>query len=312
MIMEEKHTIDSIIAKYGQPVPKKPRKGLLVVVALLVILVSAGVAVGALELAKNMPVKTTAPTPQLTGGPTPSSVIDKIASNATITGSKNYLLFRVNPTKTDMNTDTTKIIFPQSGYDFITNVTADDGLRFTLTDAKLTSNKIAMTAAFETVLKDTGFTKTAQDVGALSSYETVSYVNNGTICQITNYANSKKAVSILEQGILCVSQTSLEKSYSNVKTLLTNADPSIVATTKAVNQSIVMSDTKKLLTLTTTPKDSADTTNYYFATLDKDYDYIGKRATPSVDNEASYSISDELKKNIANSKWGTFLSDNIK
>ncbi|HEY8992255.1 MAG TPA: hypothetical protein VIM37_00210 [Candidatus Microsaccharimonas sp.] len=310
--MEEKHTIDSIIAKYGQPVPKKPKKWLLVIVALLVILVSAGVAVSALELAKNMPVKTPTATEPVTGGPTPSSVIDKIASNGTITASKNYLLFRVDPAKTEANTDTTKIIYPQSGYDFITNVVADDGLRFTLTDAKLTSNRIAMTAAIEDVLKSDGFTKKSQDVSALTSYETASYTNNGTICQITNYANSKQAVSILEQGILCVTQTSLEKSYSNVKTLLMNADPSVVASTKAVNQSVVSSDTKKLLTLTTTPKDSATTTNYYYATLDKDYTYIGKRATPSVDNEASYTISDELKKNITDAKWGSFLSDNIK
>ena len=307
--MEE--NVDSIIAKYGQRTPKKPRKGRIVIISALILLVSAGIAVGALLVVKNKTAQApNVPTAQTTGGPSPKEVIDKIATNDTITGSKNYVLYRLNSPQSTTSTDTTTVIFKQNGYNFLTNATASDGLQFTRVDAKLASNKTAMTDAVKSVLTSAGFTEVTQDTASLSAYATTSYSNGGTVCQITDFVTTKQTTS--EQGVLCISSADLVASYNNVKTLLDTADPAIAASAKTVNQSTITSGTKKLLTLTVLPNNSKETTNYYFATLDKDYAYIGSRATPSVDNQASYSLSDTLKKNISDPKWGAFLTDNIK
>lgn len=310
--MEEKHTLDSIIAKYGQPVPNKPKKWLFILVALIVVVVSALVAVSILAKVKNAPVENMPPTAQTSPGPTPTAVIDKIATNETVMTTKNYSLFRGDATQQDAASDTTKVIFAQKGYNFLTNIAADDGLRFSLTDAKLPSSRVALTTVIDTVLTTAGFTKAAQNVSALSSYDTVSYVNKGTICQVISFTQTKRTTNVLEQGVMCITRTSLEASYSAVKSSLTKADIAAASSAQAINQNTISDGAKKLLTLTVTPKDSKDTTNYYFATLGKEYAYLGKRATPSVDNKDSYSLSDELKKNSTDPKWGSFLTDNIK
>lgn len=112
--------------------------------------------------------------------------------------------------------------------------------------------------------------------------------------------------------MLCSSYAGLEKSYKNIQTLLTKAGASIITSTKTVHQGTITDGTKSLTTLTVTPKDSNKTTTYYFAALTSDYEYLGSRPTPSVDDPASYGLSDQLKKNISDAKWGTFLTDNIK
>ncbi|MDB5180136.1 MAG: hypothetical protein JWN12_768 [Candidatus Saccharibacteria bacterium] len=308
--MEE--NIDTIIAKYGQRVPKKPRKGRAIILSVIVLLVIAGITVGALALfiKSNQATAPATPVAQTTNGPAPNVVVNKIAADTTISGSKNYFLSRASTAQTNPNSDTATIVYKESGYDFLTNVTAEDGLRFTLVDAKGASNKTAITAAIGSVLKGAGFTEASQDTSSLSAYPTVSYTNGGTVCQIIDYTSAKQ--SILEQGVLCISHTGLEAAYKNVQTLLTKADPAIIANTKTVQQTMVTDGTKTLLTLTVQPKNATSTTRYYFATLNKDYEYIGSRPTPSVDNESSYTLSDQLKKNIADPKWGTFLTDNIK
>lgn len=305
------HNIDTIIAKYGQPVPKKPRKGRAVVLSLVILLVSAGLAVGALVLFTQKPTTVpTAPVAQTNNGPTPKEVVDKIAADATISSSANYFITRTNAAQTDPNSDTATIAYKHSGYNFLTNVTAEDGLRFTLTTAKVASNKLAITKAITAVLTSAGFSKVAQDTSSLSAYNTISYINGGTVCQIVDYTGTKQ--SILEQGVLCISNNGLETAYKNVQTLMEKADPAVLATTTTVHQTTVTNGTDTLLTLITQPKDGSATTQYYFATLKTDYEYIGNRPTPSVDNASSYTLSDQLKKNIADPKWGTFLSDNIK
>ncbi|HEY8886664.1 MAG TPA: hypothetical protein VIM31_04170 [Candidatus Microsaccharimonas sp.] len=309
--MEE--NIDTIIAKYGQRVPKKPRKSRVVILSIIILLLSAAIATGALVLFTSKSATTpavTTPVTQTTNGPTAKETVDKIAADTTISSVKNYYLFRTNAAQTDPNSDTSTIAYKQSGYNFTTNATAEDGLRFTLTSANAASSKAAITTAITAVLKAAGFTETTQDTSALSSYATVTYTNGGTVCQIVDYTGTKQ--SILEQGVLCMSHAGLETAYKNVQTLLTKADPSIIAKTKAVHQTTITDGTKSLLTFTVQPTDGSSTTRYYFATLSTDYIYIGSRPTPSVDNESSYTLSDQLKKNIADPKWGTFLSDNIK
>jgi hypothetical protein len=308
--MEE--NIDTIIAKYGQRVPKKPRKSRAIILSIIALLVIAGITAGALVLLRSNSATTPTATPvaQTTNGPAPKAIIDKIAADTTVSGSKNYFLSRTNVAQADSTSDTTTIVYKESGYNFLTNVTAEDGLHFTLANAKGTSNKTAITVAMNNVLKAAGFTAASQDTSSLSSYPTVSYTNGGTTCQIIDYTSAKQ--SILEQGVLCISHTGLEAAYKNVQTLLTKADPAVVANTKTVLQTTVTNGTKKLLTLTVQPKNATSTTRYYFATLNKDYEYIGSRPTPSVDNASSYALSDQLKKNIADPKWGTFLTDNVK
>lgn len=304
--------VDSIIAKYGQPTPKKSKKRRIVLIIVLVLLVAVIIAAGGSLLFKNKPAAapTVAPAAQTAVGPHPKEVIDKIAANETIARSENDILYRLDESPAGSSSDVSTVIFKEDGYTFLTNTNADDGLQFIQANTKLASNKAAVTGAIQEVLKSAGFKQIDQDTASLTAYGTTSYINDGTICQIIDLVNNKQAT--LEQAVNCISQDTLKASYANVKTLLAMAGPSIASSAKTVSQSTITDGTKKLLTLTVLPNGSDATTNYYFATLDKDYEYIGARTTPSVDNEASYTIPAQLKKNMSDPKWGTFLTDTIK
>jgi len=310
--MENKDNIDTIIAKYGQRVPKKPRKGPVVAASIIILLVIIAVTLGILMLVKNnvQMVAPMLPVTQSTNGPSPKDVADKIAADATIAAAANYFVTRTNATQPDAHTDTSFVIYKHAGYNFLTTVSAEDGLHFTLVNAKAVSNKGAITTAIQNVLKAEGFTAATQDTSSLSSYAVTSYINNGTVCQLVDYVSEKQKT--LEQGVLCNSDKSLDEGYKNVQSLLAKVDPAAAQNAATVHQDIITDGTKRLLTLTVKPQGSEKTTAYYFATLSKDYEYIGSRPTPSVDDEASYALSDQLKKSIADPKWGTFLSDNIK
>jgi flagellar basal body-associated protein FliL len=302
--------LEHLKAQYEQPIqPKKSKKWRFILLGLLVLVLSAGIVVGGLELFKSKSNDTaTAPIAEAGPGPDPRVIIDKIATNETVEGAANYTIFRTSVNATDASPDTTSIVYKQAGYSFLTNVAADDGLRFTLNSGA--TDKDAISTAIKKTLTDASFAVTTQDTTSLSAYNTVSYVNGSTVCQLINFANGKLVG--LEQSILCITGKNLRAEYGTVAALLNKADTGIVASAKAVSQATITNGEKKLTTLTVQTDSSKNTTNYYFATLESNFDYIGKRATPSVDDESSYTISDELKKNITDPKWGTFLTDNIK
>jgi hypothetical protein len=303
--------LDDLKAQYEHPVIKKKSfKGRAILLAALVVIVSAGLAVGGLVFFKGKTSDTvTAPGATTVAGPKPSDIIDKIAADPAINDAKGYTLFRASSDSTDVTSDTSSVIFPHSGYSYITNIAPEDGLKFSLASDG-TSNKTAMTDIIQKALAAASYVETKQDTSALSAYKTTTYVNGGTVCQLVDYVNA--LLTGFEQSILCASSASLQTSYANVTAQLNKADPALAGTAKVVTQSTVTGGTKKLLTLSVQTNGSSDVTNYYFATLDTGYGYIGKRATPSVDNADSYKISDELQKSISDTKWGTFLTDNIK
>jgi hypothetical protein len=308
----ENNDLEQLKAQYGNPEPQKPKKKWLpIVVSIAVVLVVAGIAVAALEILKSKPTTTasTTTTAQVTGGPAAKDVIDKITQNATIVGLKNYTLFRANQTQSGSSPDGSTVITSEPGYDFLTNVAPDDSLQFTLTNVDGPSSKSAVTTAIEQTLTDNGFSLATQDTSSLTDFTTKTYANKATICQIIDFSNGKLAGQ--EQSVLCVAGASIAASYANIKNLLDMADKSIATSAKTVTQSLVSSGNKKLITLIVSTGSAATANNYYFATLNTTYNYIGTKGTPNVDNAASYTVPTLLKNNIDDPKWGTFLSDNI-
>lgn len=310
--------IDTVIAKYAKRTPKKPSKGRAIFLSLLVILLAAGAAVGTLFLLNSSMKVTTTTMPQASlqtgNGPSAKEVVDKIASSETISTAQNYSTFRSNTTQGEATSDTATNIYPQNGFSYLTNVSAEDGLRFTLKNSSAPSNKEAMRTAIETSLKNTGFTKVSQDTSQLSSYLTTTYLNKGTVCQTVDYSGGSKQI-FLEQGVLCSSHDYLQGAYKKVTTLLKLADPSVATSAKVVNQMVTIdtvNPNRKLLSLSVKTGTNDASTLYYFATLETAYQYIGKRPSPSIDDPTSYTLPAELQKNIADPQWGTFLQESIK
>ncbi|MBC7564949.1 hypothetical protein H7100_01810 [Candidatus Saccharibacteria bacterium] len=308
--------IDTVIAKYAKRTPKKPSKGRTIFLSILIILIAAGAAIGILFFLKQgTAVPAIAPTssPQTFNGPSAKEIVDKIAVSDTVLAAENYNIFRTSGAQLDVTPDTSTVVYPQNGYTFLMNTAAEDGLRFTLKNQKTTSSKEAIKASIETTLKGAGFNKVDQDTSQLSSYKNTTYLNEGTVCQIVDFSGGSKQ-SFLEQGVLCNSHASLQDSYKKVKSLLDTADPAAATSAKAVNQ-MITADTanpkEKLLSLTVKTGASNKSTIYYYATLETNYEYIGKRPTPSVDDPSSYTLSAELQKNISDPKWGTFLTESI-
>ncbi len=302
--------LNSLKAQYKQPIiKKKSYKGRFIILAILIIIISASLAVGGLLLfKKKLSDTTTAPVATTTAGPKSSAVIDVIAADSAVSDATSYALFRTDSTIIDTG-DVASVVYPHGGYSFVTNVSPDAGLKFTLKD-RGTSSKAIITDVIKKSLIAAGYAETKQDVSALSAYKVTTYKNGGTVCQLVDYTATK--LQGLEQSVICATDATLQASYANAYSLLAKADSAVPTATKVVSQATVVSGNKKLLTLAVTGTNGSGVTNYYYATLDKDFSYIGKRPTPSVDNADSYKISDELKKNISDSKWGTFLTDNIK
>lgn len=309
--------IDTVIAKYGKRTPKKPSKGRMVFLSLLIILIAASAAIGTLFLLRDtmtIPATAPAPTAQTFNGPSAKDTVDTIAASETISTAENYIVFRTSAADLNAIPDTSTVVYPQNGYTFLTNVAAEDGLRFTLKNDKAASSKDAIKASIETTLKDAGFVKVTQETSALTSYEATTYLNDGTVCQIVDFSGGSKQ-NFLEQGVLCNSHSSLQDSYKKTASLIKVAEPSVVISAKTIYQMVTadaLNQKEKLLSLTVKAGDSNDSTIYYFATLDTEYEYLGKRPTPSIDDPSSYTLSDTLKKNISDPKWGTFLTDSIK
>jgi hypothetical protein len=220
--MEE--NVDTIIAKYGQKSPKRSGKSRAIIL-IVIIFVVIGLAVCALIVFMNKQTMktTTAQTPvtQVFNGPSAKNIVDHIAADPTVSGSKNYFVSRTNAAQSDPSSDITSIVYQEGGYSFLTTATAEDGLRFTLSNTKSPSNKAAITAAVQTVLKSQGFTQVTQDTGALSSYKTDTYTNDGTVCQAVDYTGANQ--TNLEQSILCINHDGLEAAYKNVTSLLEKA-----------------------------------------------------------------------------------------
>ena len=306
----DNNELEDLKAQYEQQQPpKRSKKGLFIIGGILVIFVSAAIVVSILWLYRGTGHNTVSPSSAQTTGPNPRTVIDAIATSSTVEQSKDYVLFRTGSDASDINPDTSTLIYKDSDYSFLTNTTPLDGLKFTL-NKDGTSDKAALTTAIQQALTDASYKVTDQNTSDLSAYKSTTFTNGDTVCQLVDYAGAQ--LSGLEQSILCADGKTVKASYDNVASLLKKADANLITSAKAVSQANVTSGAKKLTTLTVQLVGSKETTSYYFATLDKDYTYLGKRATPSVDNEASYTLSDELKKNISDPKWGSFLTDNIK
>lgn len=305
--------IDTIIAKYGQKPKVKPRRGQRLIVGTLIVLVAVTGGITAFMIAESTGTPVLPPTTatlETFTGPTATEVVDQIAADHTIANENNYFESRINAGAVDPNSDTSNIVYALNDYDFMTNAPAADGLQFTLRNTNSSSDKTSVTKAIQSVLEAQGFAQTTQNTSPLSAYTTTTYVNSGTVCQIVDYANVKQTTA--EQSVLCIDHADLETAYRTVATMLAKAGASIASNAKTVLQTTTTEDSKILLTLNVTPKNSEKITQYYFATLKTDYEYIGSRPNPSVDDASSYTLSSELKKNISDPKWGTFLTDNIK
>jgi len=300
-------SFEMLKAQYEHPQPKKgPNKTVRnVLLSIVGILIMAGIVAGALLLLNrendNASIK------EATGGPAPASVIEKISANDVIANQKNYATFQIDPAQTQPSITTT-IGYKDGKYGFLTNTVPESGLQFTLAEGA-SSNKTAMTAAMKDVLVKNGFTETKQDTSALGMLKSITYVNGATVCQINDYGGV-----LLEQGIVCSTAQKINAGYATVDALLKKSQDATAATSaKIVVQSAIADGNKKLLTYVVQSEENATTsTNYYFATNDTDYSFIGARRTPNVDDESSFEIPVTLQQNINDPKWGTFLKENIR
>lgn len=304
-------SFDTLKAQYEHPQPKKaPNKTLrLVIITVIAIIVIAAIAAAVLLIVK--PKTTSAPTvssSQQTGGPKATDVIAQISANPTITAATNYWQYHINATQATSDANTS-VVYTDDAYPYLTNVTPDDGLQFTLTDASATSSKSPITAAIKDTLATAGFSETKQDVSALSALKTTTYTNKGTVCQLIDYDGT---FDLAEQSIVCADASTIDASYANAKTLLTKVDASVASLAKVVTQRIVTDGSKKLYDITVATTDTSKASEYYFATLDTNYEYLGDRNVGQIDDADSFKVSDQLKKSLADTKWGSFLTDNIK
>lgn len=308
------NNFETLKAQYEHPQPKKgPNKTLrLIILSIIGVIVIAAIAIGILLLVK--PKTTSAPTvtsAQQIGGPTASDVIAQINANETIAQATGYWQYQLNDTSTKRDTDTS-LVYKDDNYAFLTDAAPGDGIQFTRMDESTPSTKAAITAAVTDTLKKAGFSEAQQDVSVLTAAKVTTYTNKGTVCQLIDYDG---ALSLAEQSIVCATTAQIDSSYSIAKTLLDKAGSSISTQAKLIVQKTITDGTKKLYDITVATDDTAKSSEYYFGALDTngEYTYLGNRGVGQVDDAASFTVSDLLKKNVADTAaWGTFLTDNIK
>ena len=254
----------------------------------------------------------TATAPVINKGLAPLELIEKIATNKTITDSKNYILSRGDVAQNAADPTLNPVIFPVDGYDYLTGVTTTSSLRFTVNTDKVASDKDTIETTITDTLIASGFTKVDQATASLSSYPYVTYDSQESVCQVIDYNKTKSAELAL--SVVCLSKADLKTAYENIAKLLALTKVDVKANT--ISKQTVTKDSKELITLTVQQQGVAGSTQYYFATLDTKnadaWEYLGTRPTPSVDIKDSFIVPEALTSAITNAKWGTFLTDNVK
>lgn len=135
------------------------------------------------------------------------------------------------------------------------------------------------------------------------------FVNDKIACQLSdiNEAGNQPAAYVLS----CLDKSAIDKQYANIDSLLAKAQSDVNSSTiKAISYQLINDGGNQLSILTTTNKDKSSLT-LYFVNSAQDWNYLGSRPTPSVDNQSSFTIPTRLRQSIDSSPQKAFLDKYI-
>jgi hypothetical protein len=191
---------------------------------------------------------------------------------------------------------------------FAIQTTAADAIQFMRKDSAIKDNDASLKTATESFLTEKGFTKgKVTTVATISSNS--SFDSKNVVCEISDIAAFEKQPATF--GLSCTTKQAIDAQYELIDTFAKLTTEMNTSTTSLVTTSVpITKDTMQLQSVIVTGEQSANT--YYFATLDKEWEYIGTRPVTNPDDEASFAIPDKLKKAISDSKWNGFLETYVK
>ncbi len=135
------------------------------------------------------------------------------------------------------------------------------------------------------------------------------FANDKVVCQISDI--SKVGGQPTAYILACLDKTAISSRYKEIDALLAKATSDISDTTiKTISMQQIVDGDKQLDVLTTSNKNNTSST-LYFLKNGSDWNYIGLRPTPSVDDKNSFAIPDKLRASIDASPDKAFLDKYI-
>jgi len=201
---------------------------------------------------------------------------------------------------------TNGVISITSASTYGTTVSANDYIQYVRREVTQTKNDESVQAATESFLIDKGLIETSSDT--LSKDVTlITYDSANTLCQITDSA----AVNNLpaSYGLACIAKQVVDDKYTLIDSLISLTDEGNAEVLSITSAPEIVENSKRLITLTRTTSEGAEI--LYFATMDSDWEYIGKRTPTNPDDQSSFALPEDLSQEVNDQKWEGFLAKYI-
>jgi hypothetical protein len=169
------------------------------------------------------------------------------------------------------------------------------------------TNDAKQTSSLVSFIKKRGLAKISAT--GLSGITQSLFVNDKIACQLSdiNKVGNQPAAYVLS----CLDKSVIDKQYATIDSLLTKAQSDIkTSTIKTVSYQTISDSSNQLSIITTTNKDKSSST-LYFVNSAQDWNYLGLRPTPSVDDQNSFTIPTKLQQAIDSSPQKAFLDKYI-
>lgn len=199
------------------------------------------------------------------------------------------------------------VTYPKKG-SFSVQVSSSDYVQYERKNTKEDTNDVTLSSETDAFLKNKGLIKIeTTKLGDTGSY--IVYDSKNVVCEVDDFLAFSQRPSTY--GVACVAKKVIDTQYAFVDSLLKLVPNIDTKTIQSVTTSIpVVENSKQLITMTIVQADKAQL--FYFATLEKNWEYIGTRPITNADDTSSFALPDELRQSISNMKWNGFLEKYIK
>jgi hypothetical protein len=277
-------------------------KRIIIVAVILVAIFAIGLGIALLLKSISNLAKNQTNTSTNTGTGTQNSAVASAASIISgYTAPENMRVFTEGYLSQQDTTAPTKITYKADDQKYEVSLPTDHYALFYAKDGAAHTDASTVETQTTNYIQEKGFQKSK----AGSSASMVTYVNGGSVCQLTEAPQSTPAYYLMA----CADKSDVEKEYASIEQLLGIYKKSNQLDTFTKALSATISSGNKVMTtigLTVPGKHPV----LLFAAVDGDWSYIGDLGGGNAaTSNGKYSLSSEVQNAIHNPKYGDFLTN---
>lgn len=215
---------------------------------------------------------------------------------------------QTNSGRTPQIGPTNSIIMYTKKDSFATNISSSDYIQYERKDTKDITNDSSLANSTEEFLVNQKLVK-REKTQISSGVSYTLFDSKNVICQISDVNGTDRFIATY--GLSCVAKQVVDEQYTFINSLISRVPDIDLSSIKSATPSVPIKEgSAQLVWLTISSTDKSQL--YYFATLEKEWEYIGKRAVTTADDEQAFVLPQELSVAIKDPKWNGFLTKYIK